>query len=72
MTLKILPKRALREFASTESFFQLDDDIALDKSTSHDLDIVIDRLEIGADNKTRLTESLMAALELGDGVCHFI
>ena len=45
------------------------DEIALDKSTGHDLDIVVDRLQTSSDNKTRLTESLMAALELGEGIC---
>ncbi len=66
--LENIAKKGFTRVRIDESFFQLGDDIALDKSTSHDLDIVVDRLVIGADNKTRLTESLLAALELGDGV----
>lgn len=49
-------------------FYQVDDAIELDKTTSHDLDIVIDRLQLTKSNKMRLAESLLMALELGEGV----
>ncbi len=43
-------------------------DLSLDGSVSHDIDIVIDRLQISEETKNRLTESVHAALEKGKGL----
>ncbi len=67
--LEDIAKKGFTRVRIDGTFYQLSDDISLDKSASHDLDIVIDRLSISKNDKTRLTESLMAALELGDGMC---
>jgi excinuclease ABC subunit A len=45
------------------------EDLALDKKKKHSIDVVIDRLTIGASvDKERLAESLETALELGNGL----
>ncbi len=46
----------------------LSEPINLDKSVSHTLDLVVDRLVLNEANKNRLIESLTYALELGKGV----
>jgi len=43
------------------------DDIELEKSSSHDLDIVVDRVEIAPAQRTRIIESLGIALDIGSG-----
>ncbi|PIZ98332.1 MAG: excinuclease ABC subunit UvrA [Candidatus Komeilibacteria bacterium CG_4_10_14_0_2_um_filter_37_10] len=40
----------------------------LDKQKKHDLEIVVDRLEVKPDNKARLVDSLEKAIDLGDGL----
>src|SRR5262249_49529072 len=66
--LETITKKGLTRVRVDGVFYQVDEDIELDKTTSHDLDIVIDRLQLTQANKMRLVESLMTALELGDGI----
>ncbi|MCU9612932.1 excinuclease ABC subunit UvrA [Caldibacillus lycopersici] len=47
--------------------FELTDEIDLDKNKKHSLDIVIDRVVIKEGIAARLTDSLEAALKLGEG-----
>ena len=45
------------------------EDLAMDKKKKHSIDVVVDRLTIGADlDKERLAESLETALDLGNGL----
>lgn len=46
----------------------LDEEISLDGSVAHDVDIVVDRLSVQADNNSRIAEAITAALNLGSGV----
>jgi len=46
----------------------LEEDIRLDKKRKHDIEIVVDRLRINPDDRTRLAESVETALGEGDGV----
>ena len=46
----------------------LDEPIALDKKRSHTIDVVVDRLTLGPDVKSRLTESIETALKAGKGI----
>jgi excinuclease ABC subunit A len=46
----------------------LGDEIVLDRSKSHDLDVVVDRIVIKDGVKGRLTDSVELALKLGEGV----
>ena len=47
----------------------LNDDLILDGSLPHDVDIVIDRLVVQPDNDSRIAESITSALNLSNGVC---
>ncbi|MFC1663018.1 excinuclease ABC subunit UvrA [Patescibacteria group bacterium] len=51
------------------------EDLRVDKNKKHNLEVVVDRLELGVDDmekqdsdKTRIADSIETALELGDGV----
>lgn len=46
----------------------LDDEIALDKNLTHDLDLVIDRLQVTSENQSRIAESVTSGLQMGNGV----
>jgi len=46
----------------------LEDDIEIDKSTAHDIDLVIDRILLKEEEKNRIVEAVTQALELGEGV----
>jgi len=45
----------------------LGEDLALDRSRPHDLDVVVDRIVVKDGAKGRVTDSVELALELGDG-----
>ena len=47
----------------------LADDITLEGTVAHDIEVVIDRLEVKKANHSRIAESLTSALEVGNGVC---
>lgn len=47
----------------------LNDEIVLDSSVAHDVDVVIDRLTIQKDSHSRIAEAITNALNLGNGVC---
>ncbi|MES2345029.1 MAG: excinuclease ABC subunit UvrA [Chlamydiota bacterium] len=47
---------------------ELEGEIVVDKKAAHDIDIVIDRLNIEEDSHTRIAEGVTQALELGKGV----
>jgi len=50
----------------------LEDDIRLDRSVAHDVDIFIDRLNIDPSNHSRITEAITLALEMGQGICSVV
>lgn len=45
----------------------LTDDLALEKNRRHDLEVVVDRLVISSDNRSRIAEAVESALRLGKG-----
>jgi excinuclease ABC subunit A len=45
----------------------LGDDIELDRTKTHDMDVVVDRLVVKPDAKTRVTDSVELALKQGEG-----
>ena len=47
--------------------YTLDETIQLEKNKKHDLEVVVDRLVLGSDQRTRLVDSLETALRLGHG-----
>ena len=50
------------------SMYELSETITLDKNKKHDINIVIDRLVMNDEIKSRLTDSLEVALKLADGL----
>ncbi|MDR3248549.1 MAG: excinuclease ABC subunit UvrA, partial [Treponema sp.] len=46
----------------------LDEDIKLDKQKKHTIEIVVDRLVVGKDIRSRLAESVEAAMQAADGI----
>ena len=46
----------------------LDDPPTLELNKKHDIDVVVDRIKVGGDLKSRLAESFEMALKLGEGV----
>lgn len=48
--------------------YTLDEEIKLDRQKKHDISVVVDRLVIRDDVKTRLTDSIETALKLADGI----
>jgi excinuclease ABC subunit A len=65
--LELIAKKGFTRVRIDGTFWQLDDDIKLDKTVSHNMDVVIDRIEVTAPNQSRITESLLMALDLGSG-----
>ncbi len=47
--------------------YYLEEDITLDKNKRHNIEIVVDRLKISHDKRTRIAESVEAALKLSGG-----
>ena len=45
----------------------LEEDIELDKRKRHNIEVVVDRLRVNADNRGRIAESTEAAMQLSDG-----
>lgn len=48
--------------------YSLDDNIELDKNKKHDIDLVVDRVKVEEDEKSRIEDSVELALTEGDGV----
>ena len=46
----------------------LDEPVALDKKRAHTIDVVVDRLTVTPEAKSRLTESIETALKVGKGI----
>ena len=51
------------------TLYEMEDIPALDKKLKHDIEVVVDRLVIRDDIKTRLADSVETALKLADGLC---
>lgn len=51
------------------SIVNLTEELTLDGNLSHDIDVVIDRLSIGAKEHSRIADSITQALEMGEGLC---
>ena len=49
------------------SLYEIGEAIPMDKNKKHDVDVVVDRIVIGPEQRTRLVDSLEAATKLGNG-----
>jgi excinuclease ABC subunit A len=50
-----------------KQIYTLDETIPLEKNKKHDIEVVVDRLVLGTDQRTRLVDSLETAVRLGQG-----
>jgi excinuclease ABC subunit A len=73
--------RDILERARTEGFVRirvdgsimdLDDVSILEKNKKHTIDLIVDRLEIASDSRSRLTDSVETALKISDGMLRVI
>ncbi len=63
-----LQKKGFTRIRVDKQIVDLSEDLLLDPTVAHDVDLVIDRLQISEDNKTRITEAVQTALDLGKGI----
>ena len=61
-------KRGFQRVKIDGKFYDIADAPQLDKKLKHDLDVVVDRLVVRDDVKTRLADSFETALKLADGL----
>jgi excinuclease ABC subunit A len=50
------------------SLYEIGEQIPMDKNKKHDVEVVVDRIVIGPDQRTRLVESIETAARLGGGL----
>ncbi len=67
-----LLRRGFTRIRLDGKLIEITDEIAIDKSVAHDIDLIIDRITITPENKERLSEAVTQALELGSGVMSVI
>jgi excinuclease ABC subunit A len=61
-----LQKKGFQRVKIDGSFYEIADAPKLDKKYKHDIDVVVDRLVVRADIKTRLADSIETALKLSE------
>lgn len=69
-TLEILRKDGYTKVIIDEKMYDLDEEISLDKNKKHSILVVVDRLKIRNDIRSRLYESLEVACNLSDGIIY--
>ncbi|MGE0251589.1 MAG: excinuclease ABC subunit UvrA [Dongiaceae bacterium] len=68
--LQDLQKRGFQRVKIDGKLYTLDKTPALDKNKKHDIEVVVDRLVVADDIKTRLADSLETALKLAEGLVY--
>jgi len=63
-----ISKAGFVRFRADGTIYNVQDELKLDKYTTHHIEVVIDRLTIKPDIKKRLTDSIETALEIGNGI----
>ncbi|MDR0862189.1 MAG: excinuclease ABC subunit UvrA [Oscillospiraceae bacterium] len=66
--LESLRKGGYARVRADGSMYELTEDITLDKNARHNIEVVVDRLVVKADNLGRITGSVETALSLADGL----
>ena len=66
-TLELLRKDGYTKVIIDDETFDLDEEIELDKNKKHNIFVVVDRLKLRSEIRSRLYESLEAACKLSDG-----
>ncbi|MGD9650601.1 MAG: excinuclease ABC subunit UvrA, partial [Dongiaceae bacterium] len=68
--LQDLQKRGFQRVKIDGKLYTLDKTPTLDKNKKHDIEVVVDRLVVADDIKTRLADSLETALKLAEGLVY--
>ena len=66
-TLEILRKDGYTKVIIDDEMYELDEEITLDKNKKHNILVIVDRLKIRSDMRSRLYESIESACNLSDG-----
>jgi len=66
--IKQIRKQGFVRVKIDEKLFSITEDIKLNRNQKHDIQILVDRLKVEEENKTRLVDSIEVALEVGNGV----
>ncbi|MCK9537056.1 MAG: excinuclease ABC subunit UvrA [Bacilli bacterium] len=66
-TLDLIRKEGFGKVRVNGEIIDIDDDIKLDKNKKHSIDIVVDRIKLRKDVRSRLYNSLETALKFGGG-----
>lgn len=66
-TLDLVRKEGFSRIRIDGEIYDLDSDIKLEKNIKHTLEIVVDRVKLRADARSRLYDSVETALKFGDG-----
>jgi len=61
-------KKGFQRLKVDGTFYEIADAPTLDKKLKHDIEVVVDRIAVREDIRTRLSESFETALELADGI----
>ena len=64
-------KKGFQRFKIDEKIYTTEDLPTLDKKFKHNIDVVVDRIEIKNNMKNQLTDSVEVALNISDGIIHF-
>jgi excinuclease ABC subunit A len=66
-TLEIIRKEGFSRVRVNGEILDLDEDIKLDKNQTHNIEIVVDRIKLREEVRSRLYASIETALKFGDG-----
>ena len=69
-TLELLRKDGYSKVIIDDDMYELDEDINLDKNKKHNILVVVDRLKIKNEIRSRIYESLETASNLSDGIIY--
>jgi excinuclease ABC subunit A len=61
-------KKGFQRLKIDGEFYEIADAPVLDKKIKHDIEVVVDRIAVREDARTRLSESFETALDLADGI----
>jgi excinuclease ABC subunit A len=67
--LKDLQAKGFQRVKINGTIYEIGEAPALDKKLKHDISVVVDRLVVRADIRSRLADSVETALKLADGLC---
>ncbi len=63
-----LIRRGFTRLKIDGQIISLDEPVELDRNLAHDIDLVVDRIQAGEENRSRIAEAVTSALELGKGL----